>query len=96
MPYFFNNYRYSTSPGIHYDPLYEPSPAGPVTVFPLHDSDIEAAAMLLAANAKKVSGRSRFLKFFTFSPRSGIILWDASCYIMYGLRAYKLNFRKKI
>ena len=38
--------------GIHYDPLYEPG--GHVTVFPVTDVEIETAAMLLAANAKKV------------------------------------------
>ncbi|KAL5252507.1 hypothetical protein ACHWQZ_G015327 [Mnemiopsis leidyi] len=49
--------------GIHYDPLYEPTPAGPVTVFLLHDSDIEAAAMLVAANAKKAHNYTDLANF---------------------------------
>lgn len=49
--------------GIHYDPLYEPKPTGQVTVFPLLDSDIEAAAMLVAANAKKAHNYTDLANF---------------------------------
>jgi len=49
--------------GIHYDPLYEPTPTGPITVFPLQDSDIESAAMLLAANAKKAHSYTDLANF---------------------------------
>ena len=52
---YLTNYFQLFGSGIHYDPLYEPSPRGPVTVFPVGDESIESAAMLLAANAKKVN-----------------------------------------
>ena len=39
--------------GIHYDPLYEDTSRGAVTVFPVGDIEIENAALLVASQAKR-------------------------------------------
>jgi len=49
--------------GIHYDPLYSDSSAGPVCVFDKADQGIEDAAMVLAHNANKAHNYTDLANF---------------------------------